>query len=164
MVLDHAGNFLRHGRVTQRIEYSLQDRIKCAQTDSGLRTCPGCFRMVLSGRSSCPECRLVFSTESIGRAMPEQVDGELQMYSTEQLDAASAPPAVIAAAERAKREQEHDAIYWQLVSVARARKLPPRWVSRQFHLRTGIWRSYKPAEQAIIESDLEEASLFQGVA
>lgn len=76
LVLDHAGNHLRHGFVTQRLEYSLDDtptqtRASTAEGAAGKR-CPGCYLMVPPGTSECPECGHEFKPEA-----PKHVDGEL---------------------------------------------------------------------------------------
>lgn len=75
-ILDHAGNFLRHGRVTRRIEYSLTGHIAFkAKEPLGLRTCPECYRMFLSTRAACPECGHEMPVSE--RDMIESVEGEL---------------------------------------------------------------------------------------
>ena len=77
-VLDHAGNHLEHGPVTQRLEYSLDDNITNAiqkGKPSPLKTCPDCFLVVNRAATECPECNHKF----IGREF-QHVDGELVRY------------------------------------------------------------------------------------
>lgn len=78
VVLDHAGNHLRHGPVTQRIDYSLADSIAGAGRNGGgspLKRCPACYLVVKVGSSECPECGHRF----VGREI-EHVDGELVRF------------------------------------------------------------------------------------
>jgi superfamily II DNA or RNA helicase len=59
LVLDHAGNHLRHGTVTQRLDYSLADGAATrprADAEPAMRRCPECFLLVAPGAPSCPGC------------------------------------------------------------------------------------------------------------
>lgn len=65
IVLDHAGNYHRHGLVTERIEYSLEGRPK----KSGVggpgpqKTCSECGAVVPAGCHKCEECGHEFPVE-----------------------------------------------------------------------------------------------------
>ena len=71
-VLDHAGNHLRHGTVTQRIEYSLEDAARGAATDrdgeAPMKRCPECYLLVRPGAQTCPECGSAFRTDAVKHA------------------------------------------------------------------------------------------------
>ncbi len=86
LILDHAGNFLRHGRVTRRLEYSLTEAVKPVDEDLGLVVCDQCQRMVSSKRKTCPECGAILPepTPSPGlggkRGLPKTQAGELVSF------------------------------------------------------------------------------------
>jgi superfamily II DNA or RNA helicase len=151
VVLDHAGNFLRHGRITRRIEYSLDGNCTAPPKDSGLRTCPKCFRLVSSSRSSCLDCGLVFATACNARPMPTTVDGALQMYTGEQLDAAMLPADQAEAAERERDRKERDRTWFELLTTAKRKGFKPAWASWEFKRKYGEWRQAAVEESAAIE-------------
>lgn len=79
IVLDHAGNHLRHGPVTQRLNYSLADSVVAARGEkapSVSKRCPKCFLVVGRATTECPECGHRF----VGREV-EHVDGELVPFA-----------------------------------------------------------------------------------
>jgi hypothetical protein len=77
-VLDHAGNHHRHGLVTQRLVYSLADKVAVAQQrgsgekPESFRRCPECFLLMAPGTPVCEGCGHVFQSE-----VPEEQHGEL---------------------------------------------------------------------------------------
>lgn len=77
IILDHAGNLLRHGLPDQPREWSLDglDRSR-AKAVSGppVRQCMGCFAVFVASARACPECGMV--PEYAGRTI-EEVEGEL---------------------------------------------------------------------------------------
>ena len=75
LVLDHAGNTLRHGRVTDEVEVSLDDRAK-RDAALAIKTCPMCFYVCLSTAKECPECGHEFSADT-ERERPKESDGKL---------------------------------------------------------------------------------------
>jgi superfamily II DNA or RNA helicase len=81
VVLDHAGNHLRHGVVTQRLSYSLSD-VAVERTGSssvgGPKACPACSLVVSPGTLECPECGWIFTSSS---REVKHVDGELVQFS-----------------------------------------------------------------------------------
>ena len=90
--LDLAGNFARHGMLQEDREWSLEGRKrkkgKAAANDNEpgvdrVSTCPKCFSVHLPA-PACPECGHVYPTKA---RRVEQVDGELQELTSEQLDA-----------------------------------------------------------------------------
>lgn len=74
-VLDHAGNHLRHGFVSQRIAYTLEDQPKKAGGESPTKRCPECFLLVPPATQECPGCG--YAWESSKAEAPEAVPGEL---------------------------------------------------------------------------------------
>jgi len=67
LVLDHAGNSLEHGTVTDEIEYSLEDKVRRAGSDPlGFKYCDQCYRLVPRNTKICPECGFAFDVPEDG--------------------------------------------------------------------------------------------------
>lgn len=60
IVLDHAGNYGRHGLVTDRLVYSLDGKVKKATGVAPTKSCPECAKVIPAGKMTCPECGYVF--------------------------------------------------------------------------------------------------------
>lgn len=79
IILDHGGNTLRHGFVTDEREYDLQGKGKGATDTSSVTVCQECF--AVHNMPACPACGHV-NVRKAGttgeREDPEQQDGELQ--------------------------------------------------------------------------------------
>ncbi len=76
VILDHAGNHLRHGVVTQALTYSLEDGAQPAAStdgDTGLKRCTACYLLIAAGSSVCPACGHEFPA-----VLPEVEEGELE--------------------------------------------------------------------------------------
>lgn len=90
IVLDHGGNTLRHGFVTDEREFDLAGNRKGApSTLDSITTCQSCFA-VYSNEDACPACGFVNEKKTAaagGREDVKQVDGELQEINQEQLRA-----------------------------------------------------------------------------
>jgi DNA repair protein RadD len=63
IVLDHAGNWHRHGSVTKRLVYSLESPVREEAGTTPTKLCPSCARVVKRSANPCPGCGYVFSTE-----------------------------------------------------------------------------------------------------
>jgi DNA repair protein RadD len=122
IVLDHAGNHLRHGPVTQRLEYSLEDAVapKAAGTPNAApsKRCPECYLVVNAGARECGGCGYVFRTE-----VPESTAGELVEYS----GAKARPP--LEEQQRVWDEIEERRRHWDFA---------PGWTFVQFRQRMGF--------------------------
>lgn len=57
IILDHAGNTLRHGLPTDAVEWSLDSAKRKGQ---GVKDCPGCGASVPKPEATCPHCGHVF--------------------------------------------------------------------------------------------------------
>lgn len=62
IVLDHAGNYDRHGLVTERCDYSLDGKVKKAGGEAPSKSCPECGKVVPAGLMTC-ECGYEFPRE-----------------------------------------------------------------------------------------------------
>lgn len=79
LILDHAGNLVRHGPISQRLEYSLDSPVKRSTTGGsplGLRRCPSCYGLSPSGTPQCPECGHLFTSDRT----PKTRAGELTEF------------------------------------------------------------------------------------
>lgn len=80
IIIDHVGNVIRHGLPDRTRVWSLDRRERGSRSSSMLgvipgRACPGCTRYYERLQHQCPYCGHI--PEPAGRAMPEQVDGDL---------------------------------------------------------------------------------------
>lgn len=86
LILDHAGNALRHGLPDDERQWSLEGREKRTggngEASVGCRTCGQCFAAVRTGTAVCPYCQWVFPIES---REVEQVDGVLEEIDRQML-------------------------------------------------------------------------------
>jgi len=80
IILDHAGNTLRHGLPTELREWTLEGREqaagKRAASDSiSVRVCPSCFAAGRAGRPNCPSCGAPYP---VAARKVEAVEGTLE--------------------------------------------------------------------------------------
>ncbi len=81
-ILDHVGNYLRHGMPDAPREWSLDgvkwSRKQGEETAVNIRTCPACFH-VHTPAPACPECGHVYVA---GEELPKTVEAELREIKT----------------------------------------------------------------------------------
>lgn len=84
IIIDHAGNVVRHGLPCDIREWKLEGREKKNKEENGpkIRLCPVCFGANQSWRKECQYCKEPFTT--IEREV-DQVDGELAEVDIEKL-------------------------------------------------------------------------------
>lgn len=79
IIIDHVGNWLRHGLPDVRQEYTLANREKTERKNKGshMRTClnPLCMQPYERFLMTCPHCREPWIPQ--GRSTPEEVDGDM---------------------------------------------------------------------------------------
>ena len=80
IILDHAGNTLRHGLPTEDRDWSLAGREKSRRAATAVdapsvRVCPRCFSAQRSGLAACKACGHVFA---IASRKVDAIDGELE--------------------------------------------------------------------------------------
>lgn len=121
LILDHAGNALRHGLPTEERAWSLagERRAKSGPGVVGVRVCPKCFAAQRSGRPSCADCGYVFAIESrtVG-----QVKGQLYELTPEK---AAEARAKTQHRQRVGMAKDRDS----LIAIGRMKnyKSPERW-------------------------------------
>lgn len=121
IILDHAGNVLRHGLPDEERIWSLEGagKDKKAGAGVGVKACKGCLSQIPSTAQKCTYCGYVYETEA--KAI-EHVDGEL--YETTAADVA---------AYRKKREAECETVtdYFKLAKETGI-KDPAQWAAKKF--------------------------------
>lgn len=110
ILLDHAGNTLRHGLPTEERYWSLSGTAKARDGGSGaisVRVCPSCFSAQRSGRITCGNCGKPFPVEP---RVIAKAKGTLREITEEDL-----------AARRARQEVGRTATLEQLTELGRIR-------------------------------------------
>lgn len=121
IILDHAGNFHRHGEVDRPREWSLQGRKKRKQNEEStvfvpaVRQCPICY-IAHRPNPVCPSCGHVYKTDE---RLPDHLDGELSKVTDETAQAFDKKKKIIEVA-RAKSLQD-------LEEIAAARGYAKGW-------------------------------------
>jgi DNA repair protein RadD len=127
MILDHAGNLLRHGLPDDDREWSLDGQPKKAKdAENAGKRCPECFGVHKPTMRTCPYCGHVYAaTAGAGAAQIQTADGEL-----EEIDVVAARRARVGE-ERACRD------VGELAALARRRgyQHPEAWAARIWGLR-----------------------------
>lgn len=131
VILDHAGNALRHGLPDDPRAWSLQSgrRKRVGDGAAPIRQCPQCYAVMSAARPSCIECGFKFAV--ISRDIDE-VAGELQEIE----------------ARRDKRiEQGRAETIDDLIAIGRIRgyKFPERWAQMVYRGR----QAKKAAAEAV---------------
>jgi len=76
IILDHVGNWARHGLPDDPREWSLEGKVTQSET-SALKRCPECMRPVKKEARVCPHCGYEFAGEAREPVIPEEQDGQL---------------------------------------------------------------------------------------
>jgi len=120
VVLDHAGNHHVHGRVTRRLEYSLDSGKKVGENDPlGLRRCGACQLLFDPDEPCCPECG--WTPEPPARERPS-IHGAGRLVQFDDGDFA------------------YRAQFWRLIEAQRmAAGYRPGWAAYRFRERFGTW-------------------------
>lgn len=125
IILDHVGNYKRHGLPDGKYEWDLADRKRSArekdknpdEEDIGIQTCKKCYLTFLSGVSACPHCG---EPVELRERKLEVVDGELERIKA----------AAVAEEKRlARQEQGRSKSLEELVSLGMRNKYknPAAW-------------------------------------
>ena len=78
IILDNGGLGLRHGLVTEEIEYSLDSKVK-RKIEMAVKNCERCFALIRS--YPCPECG--FMPEREERDGPDHVSGKMEVLTAD---------------------------------------------------------------------------------
>ena len=130
VILDHAGNCLRHGMPNADRSWSLADGIIKGTKDEEDRkltkTCKNCYAIYEIWRAYCPQCQHVTRNEN--GSLPDEVAGELlkQAGINFSTPMSQIPARRLMAAARTRE---------QLMKVAEAKGYDRRWVDRILEAR-----------------------------
>lgn len=128
IVLDHAGNHLSLGFVTQHIEYSLDDTVG-PRTDKaapvGCKRCPQCYLMVPPPTRTCPGCGWEFKAD-----VPIAVPGELVPVQASMF----APATLQSAATLSDRQAYFDRLEGQRAVLG----FSDQWTLARYRERHGV--------------------------
>ena len=149
-ILDHVGNWSRHGLPCTDREWNLKDKPRgkrnASEPDINVQLCGECHHTFLSGVKVCPYC---------GHPVPfrervlEVVDGELQ-----RIKEASAE---LERKKQARQEQGKARTIEELVTIGVNRKMkhPAHWAAMVHASRSGR----KPSRQELIEARKFQSSM-----
>ena len=121
VVLDHAGNHHVHGRVTRRIEYTLDSDKRVGESDPlRLRRCKACQLLFDPSEPCCPECGWTPEPATPRDRVPIHGTGRLEEFDD---------------ADFAYRAE-----FWRLIEGQRmAAGYKPGWSAYRFKERFGDW-------------------------
>jgi len=122
IILDHAGNTLRHGLPTETREWSLEGRGEKRGKSGGneapgVRVCPACFAANASVRSACGSCGAPFPVAARKIAT---VDGQLQEVTVTSMRRRASP-------ERIEQGMTKDLDALEALGKMRGYKDPRAW-------------------------------------
>jgi DNA repair protein RadD len=126
IILDHAGNTIRHGLPTEAVEWSLAGMGKRAKS-APVKRCFGCGAMVSAGAKSCQECGHAFPVPAHKEesTLPKEQGGELVEMTPEKLKELR---------RRRWREEKQAQSVEDLVKLGmdRGYKYPKKWAEHRF--------------------------------
>jgi len=121
IILDHAGNCLRHGIPEDLNDWSLEgakwNKAKQKQLTAAIRRCLECFIIVEWHHKECPNCKAVFPVRS---TVPDHVDGEL---TEAELNA-------IRMHKKHAQNKAHDIVELVKLGIERGYKNPYYWAKK----------------------------------
>ena len=132
LLLDHAGNAIRHGLPDRHWEWELtHDGRRKNHTDAGtpVKHCPSCFLVVPSQTMKCPECGYTWEPDS--RVERFEIAGELVEGTVEKGEKF----------ERARLERKARlvSIWLDLERTRRQRGYAPGWSVVNYKKSVGAW-------------------------
>jgi len=123
ILLDNAGNFLKHGDPLDVEDYTLEDGVK-VERPTPTKTCRECFAVIPASAPKCPYC---------GYAPPVQIR-EIKETATELVEVSA-----MTARYLAMGLAERISVYLGLVADAERAGYKPGWAAVQYRQRFNIW-------------------------
>lgn len=133
IILDHAGNTLRHGFPDDDRDWSLEDAEVKKSSQTTTKTCPACFFVCRVYAQSCPSCGYSFEANKKPREVAE-VEGELMKIDRSSMSRSQAR-------ELEERELHLDA----LRKIAKVRGLSEGWAEKTLN----SWMSRREGQTAL---------------
>lgn len=124
IILDHAGNTMRHGLLDEDRDWTLEDRDRKGKgknegQEINARQCPECF-CVHEPSPLCPECGYKYTFKE---KMPEEKEGELEEIDKERLK------------QQRRREMGAARTLEDLQALGKARGYKPGWAKHIWNAR-----------------------------
>jgi superfamily II DNA or RNA helicase len=152
LLVDHGGNFLRHGLPDDERDYSLT---ATPQRVAELHRCPLCLAVFhhINDDGSCPKCREVIAPprevrEEQARREKERVEGELldkeQIRRRREEDKQRQALELKRSLAEAFRADSPQKAYSLLMAIAAKRGYQPKWAAVQYMRRFKRWPSFAP--------------------
>lgn len=132
LVLDHVGNTLRLGTLTEHRDWrNLEDKKEQIETEAGekisVRQCEDCMSVFEAGPKECPSCGASLAKETrIPRA---------EAVRLRELDAEEAARLRAAAQKQRRREESEPETLQDWLALAAARGYKPGWARMRYQLR-----------------------------
>lgn len=127
LLVDHAGNVLRHGFPDEDRIHSLDATPR--REPASVKTCPRCFLVVAIATTSCPSCGMAFGG-GLGAApdrTPEVVEG--QLIELQDRPAVPVSPKVL--------QRQRDYIRWRAEAWIKGWK--PGYAAHRYQEKYGVW-------------------------
>ena len=144
LVLDHAGNALRHGLPSEDRKWSLDAKKRVTRASAAataLRQCAECYAVVAQTVPVCPDCgtRLIAKPRQVRTASGElvEIDGEYCRGVTE---------------SRLRWLAERSAAYWTFYDDAVRQHRKPAFAKIQYKRKYGYWPSREVMGARIVEA------------
>jgi DNA repair protein RadD len=83
IILDHVGNWERHGLPIDERNWSLDGSMKIDKGVLDYKRCPECINVVKKHVRECPYCGHIWESADIEPRIPEQKEGELRLINEE---------------------------------------------------------------------------------
>jgi len=132
LILDHAGNHLRHGLITDDVEWSLEGRIKKGrEAIEPIAQCSACYAIVPPGLEACPHC------------------GEPMVSSDSERDPGVDNPGTLVRIGRDTRKAtkaEKSQFYLGVVQEASRKGYKLGWARRRYKDTFGTWPKLRAIE------------------
>ena len=136
VILDHAGNVMRHGPHDTPREWALTNDKPAKVKPPALRTCMQCYAIAPAPATVCPLCGTPFGGAGKARELPAVRRGELVTGGVRRLNRTD--PEALADLTATYREQLRTCrTVEDLEAMARQRGYSPGWVRRMWGYKSG---------------------------
>ena len=127
LLVDHAGNVLRHGFPDEDRVHSLDATPR--RQPAPVKTCPRCFLVVAAGAASCPACQMVFGGGAGGGSdrTPEVLEG--QLVEIQERPVVPVSPKIL--------QRQKDYVRWRAEAWIKGWK--PGYAAHRYQEKYGVW-------------------------
>jgi superfamily II DNA or RNA helicase len=134
VILDHVGNVARHGLPQEAREWTLDGRRR-RESPPETKQCPGCFAVLPSYVTTCPECEHSFGEDAERRRAEAARSRELESVNGNLIELTPEMIAAAAAAKARRMQVGMARTREQLEAIARERGYRMGWVDRMLAAR-----------------------------